>query len=252
MRGVELVQLPKVGHGFSVESRWVPQFSRSFGRLAAIPSAAPSVTAAPVRDLPLIELRPNSRGRSLAVIVSGDGGWAGLDRQIGETFQERGIPVVGLDALRYFWKSRTPEEMGADLTRIVRHYLDAWHASDLLLVGYSRGAETLPFMINRLPGDLRSRIRTVALIGPERTTAFEFHVRDWLGGTSGTVPTAGEIARLSGLNVLCLYGSDERNSACPVLPRGVATLVELRGGHHFGGAYRELADRILEKAGMTE
>jgi type IV secretory pathway VirJ component len=54
---------------------------------------------------------------------------------------------------------------------------------------------------------------------------------------------------LSGLDVLCLYGADERDSACPLLPRGVATLEELRGGHHFGGAYRELADRILRVAG---
>jgi type IV secretory pathway VirJ component len=249
IRGAELVRLPKVGHGFGVRSRWIPQFRDALAHLTAAPTAVPAVTAAPVRDLPLIELRPKTGGHRLAVIVSGDGGWASLDRQIGETFAARGIPVVGLDALRYFWKARSPEQMGADFTRIVRHYLDAWHASDLLLVGYSRGAETLPFMINRLPGDLRARIRVVALIAPARVTAFEFHLRDWLGRTAGKVPTPDEIARLSGLDVLCLYGADERDSACPLLPPGVATLEELRGGHHFGGAYRELADRILRVAG---
>ena len=157
-----------------------------------------------MRDLPLIELHPKARGHQLAIIVSGDGGWASLDRQIGETFAARGIPVVGWDALRYFWKARSPEQMGADLTRIVRHYLDAWHASDLLLVGYSRGAETLPFMINRLPGDLRARIRVVALIAPARVTAFEFHVRDWLGGTAGTVPIP--LFDLQPLGVTTLFG----------------------------------------------
>ena len=249
MQGVDLVRLPKVGHGFGVASRWVPQYRDAFARLAASPAATPAVAAASVRDLPLIELPSREGGHRLAVIVSGDGGWAGLDREIGQTFAARGISVVGLDALRYFWSSRTPEQMGADLTRVVRHYLDAWHASDLLLVGYSRGAETLPFMINRLPGDLRARIRVVGLIAPARSTAFEFHVRDWLGGTAGTVPTVGEISKLGGLDVLCLYGSDERDSACPLLPRGVVSVVVLRGGHHFGGAYRELADRILRAAG---
>jgi len=251
MHGVDLVRLPKVGHGFGVESRWVPQFHTAFTRVASAVPVTPAVTAAPVRDLPLIELRGSGDTHRLAIIVSGDGGWASLDRQIGETFAARGISVVGLDALRYFWTARTADQMGADLTRIVRHYMSAWKASDLLLVGYSRGGETLPFMVSRLPADLRERIRVVTLIAPARTTTFEFHVTAWLGSSEGGVPTAGEIGRLKGLNVLCLYGSDDRESVCPTLPGGVAKVEELSGGHHFGGAYRELADRILRAAGES-
>ena len=139
--------------------------------------------------------------------------------------------------------------MAAEKDRIARHYLDAWHRDELLLVGYSLGAETLPFMVSRLPADLRSQIRVVALIGAARTTSFEFHVGDWLGTAKGNVPTAGEIARLRGLNLLCLYGSDEDDSVCPRLAPGLARSVELPGGHHLGGAYRQLAERILLSAG---
>ncbi|MEO8090458.1 MAG: AcvB/VirJ family lysyl-phosphatidylglycerol hydrolase, partial [Gemmatimonadales bacterium] len=184
------------------------------------------------------------------IVVSGDGGWASIDRQIGEIFAANGVSVVGLDALRYFWTARTPERIGADLTRIARHYMTAWRATDLLLVGYSRGAETLPFMVSRLPPDLRNRIRVVALLGPERTTAFEFHVTDWLGGErkAGRETTAPEIAKLMGLRVLCMYGTDEKDSVCPALAPGVATIIPLPGGHHFDGAYREMAARILRAA----
>lgn len=253
VRGAEIVLLPKVGHGFGVGSRWVPQFHEAFARLFTARTASEGTrdtkdTA--VRGLPLVELRSRASGAELAIIVSGDGGWASLDRQIGETFAEQGITVVGLDALRYYWKARRPEEMGADLTRIARHYLDSSGARDLLLVGYSHGAETLPFMVNRLPADLRDRIRVVALLGPARTTTFEFHLADWLGGGggSGREAVVPEVEKLRGLRLLCVYGTDEKDSACPLLPPSLATAMPVAGGHHFGGAYRDLAARILHAA----
>ena len=113
----------------------------------------------------LVELPSNSGSRALAVVISGDGGWAKFDRQIGETFAARGIPAVGLNSLQYFWNARTPEQAAADLARIVRHYFLSWNTSELWLVGYSRGADVLPFMVSRLPADLKARVRIVALLG---------------------------------------------------------------------------------------
>lgn len=250
VRGAEIVVLPKVGHGFGVESQWVQQFREAFAKVTRPVAVTEASRDTAVRGLPLTELPSRAGGAELAIIVSGDGGWASLDRQIGETFAGRGIPVVGLDALRYFWKARTPDEMGADLARIMRHYMERWGAREVLLVGYSRGAETLPFMVSRLPGDLRRRVRIVALLGPERTTTFEFHLSDWLGGKGGATreATGPEIGKLRGLRVLCIYGTGEPESACPSLPAGVATVVPVKGGHHFDGAYRDLAARILAAA----
>jgi Type IV secretory pathway, VirJ component len=115
----------------------------------------------------------------------------------------------------------------------------------VLLVGYSLGAEVLPFMASRLPPDLRSRVRLVALLGPGRTATFEFHVGEWLGRAVHGPPTAPEIDRLAGLRVLCLYGTDETDSACPLVHRG-PVVERVPGGHHFGGSYTSLADRILQ------
>jgi type IV secretory pathway VirJ component len=247
--GADIVLLPQVGHGFGVEPRWVPQLQAVFERIVRGTTAMAAPNAPAVRDLPLVELRSRGSSRKLAVIVSGDGGWASLDRQIGETLAEEGIPVVGLNSLQYFWKARTPEQAASDLARILRHYLQAWGASEALLVGYSRGAETLPFMVTRLPQDLRSHIRAVALLAPGLTAEFEWHLADLLGRQSAsgrrTVP---EIRQLRGMRVLCIYGADETDSACPELPPGIATSIEVPGGHHFGGSYREVARRILQTA----
>jgi type IV secretory pathway VirJ component len=255
VRGARLVRLPGVGHGFSVQAHWLPQLRQVFEQVSR---AEPASAAAPaVRDLPLVELPVKAGTGELAVIVSGDGGWAGIDRDIGEALASKGIPVVGLNSLRYFWRARTPDESGRDLARILRHYLDAWKARDAVLVGYSLGADVLPFMASRLPPDLRSRVRLVALLAPGRTASFEFHVSQWLGKGGGGPPTAPEIERLSGLRVLCLYGTDDRDSACPMVRRGLAEVVRVPGGHHFGGSYASLVERILQgmgpdRAGATE
>jgi type IV secretory pathway VirJ component len=247
VRGARLVRLSGVGHGFSVEAHWMPRFREVFERLSRMqPRRAPAPPA--VRDLPLVEVPAKGDSGELAVIMSGDGGWASLDRDIGQALAARGIPVVGFNSLQYFWRARTPDEASRDLARVLRHYLNAWNARDALLVGYSLGADVLPFMVSRLPPDLRSRVHLVALLGPERTATFEFHVAEWLGGAGRGPATAPEIERLTGLRVLCFYGEDETDSACRLVHPGAATVVRVPGGHHFGGSYESLAERILGAA----
>lgn len=244
-----VVGLPSTGHGFGDPRAWLGAFLGAYARLTrdTIP-AAPAAVA--VRGLPLVEVpaRGAAGGRTMAVVVSGDGGWAGVDREIAGVFAERGVPTVGLNSLQYFWRGSTPDSAARDLARIVSHYLAAWDRDSVVLVGYSRGADVLPFMAARLPEALRRRVRVVALLAPSRTASFEFHLADWLGAAARpgeALATAGEIARLRGTPVLCFYGTEERDSACPVVDPAVATPIPLAGGHHLGGDYRWIADRVL-------
>jgi type IV secretory pathway VirJ component len=215
-------------------------------------------------DLPLLELPvPGSTGDTLAVIVSGDGGWAGLDRDVASLLADRGFPVVGLNTLQYFWKPRTPEGAAADLGRILRTYLTAWKRKDALLVGYSLGGEVLPFMVDRLPPDLLAKVRMVALLGPGRTTSFQFRLSEWLGHGGGeNRPVAPEVARLKGKPVVCIYGGGEKATSLCSMLGSLATPVELPGAHYLGSDPRAVVDAIqrhLEKgaaaqkeAGQTE
>jgi type IV secretory pathway VirJ component len=254
VRGAETVVLPKVGHGFGVYRNWVPQLEQSFRRIYAPPERPAPPLAPEVGDLPLIELPVAGGGRpELAVIYSGDGGWASLDRRVGEVLQAEGMPVVGVSSLQYFWKARTPDGAAQDLERILRHYLTSWNRQQALLIGYSLGADVLPFMADRLPEELRQRVRLVALLGPSTTTSFEFHVSEWLGAApSDELPVAPEVEKLAGTRILCFYGEEEQDSLCHALPPGLATLVPEKGAHHFGGDYRALARTILEAAAAPE
>ncbi|HVT15243.1 MAG TPA: AcvB/VirJ family lysyl-phosphatidylglycerol hydrolase [Thermoanaerobaculia bacterium] len=216
------------------------------------------VPETPVRkslpDLPLLELPvPGATVDTLAVIVSGDGGWAGLDRDLARVLAEKGVPVVGLNSLQYFWTPRNPDGAAADLERILRTYLAAWNRQKALLIGYSLGAEVLPFMANRLPADLLDRVRLVALLGPNRTTSFEFRLSEWLGHGGGEErPVLPEVAKLKPRQVFCLYGGGEKEeSLCPLLGQaGVA--VELPGAHYLGGDYRAVADAVIAHAVNNE
>jgi type IV secretory pathway VirJ component len=246
----EVVLLPKVGHGFSVQKNWLPQFRDAFARLAATDPQRDVPTLADVADLPLVEIpaRPNgSHQQLMAVIVSGDGGWAGIDRQLGEYFAQSGIAVVGLNSLKYFWSRKTPERAAGDLTRILRAYMNAWNKQEVMLIGYSRGADVLPFMAARLPEDLGSRVVLTVFLGPETSVDFQFHLTDFIGSAkrSTDLPTLPEVEKLYGRRLACFYGADESGSLCPRLDSSKVDIVQLQGGHHFGGDYATIARQIM-------
>ena len=55
---------------------------------------------------------------------------------------------MGLDSLRYFWSPRTPDGLAADTNRMILYYLTHWAKKRVLLIGYSQGADVLPFAVN--------------------------------------------------------------------------------------------------------
>jgi type IV secretory pathway VirJ component len=239
-----VVALPLVGHGFSVERNWMPQFRAAYARLTT-PAAAAPVRAPQIGDLPLHEVQASGPSAEFALLLTGDGGWAGLDQELAARLAARGVPIVGLNSLKYFWKQRTADETAQDVARILRHYLSAWHATRVLLIGYSFGADVLPFVINRLPEDLRTHIASVSLLGIDAHASFEISIADWVGSDAGGPQTRPELLQLTALPVLCIYGQGESDSICPGLPAGHIVVEQIGRGHHFSGDYAALAERIL-------
>ena len=128
-----------------------------------------------------------------------------------------------------------------------------YNYGDSILIGFSQGADVLPFTVNRLPPAAKAKVRATALIGLGEKASFEFHVTNWLG-PSGDKPIAPEASRLSAHDTLCMQGDKEPNSLCPKLPTTAVTTVLLPGNHHFNGAYALLAQtisRFADKAGPS-
>jgi type IV secretory pathway VirJ component len=271
VRGAAIVMLPKVGHDFASLPDWAPQYNAGYGKLAA---QNPATRVAPpppgLSDLPVVEIpaqpaappgavppgaarpeaaRPNAAwSDTFAIIMSGDGGWAGLDQDVAAALSAKGVSVVGLDSLRYYWTARTPNGLAADTDRMIRYYLAHFGKQRVLLIGYSQGADVLPFAVNRLPEASRARVALTAVMGMSDHALFEFHLSSWVSDDNSGPATLPEINRITGMPVLCIYGADESDSLCPKLDPKKFNIVKLKGGHHFDGDYANLAQQILAAA----
>ena len=245
--GAAMSTLPGTGHDLVAASNGLPALLAGYraltrGRNVALPPPPASLV-----DLPLIELPATGKGDTFAVLLSGDGGWAGLDKEVADALVAKGIAVVGFDSLRYFWKARTPEELAGDLDRTLRYYAGHWKKPKVVLVGYSQGADVLPFAVNRLPAATRAMVAQTVLMGLGDNASFEFHLANWIGKDGG-LPIMPEVVKLKEADTLCVYGDDDDDSICPKIPRGHVHVEALPGGHHFDGAYDKLAEVILQRA----
>ncbi|HEY4210915.1 MAG TPA: AcvB/VirJ family lysyl-phosphatidylglycerol hydrolase [Steroidobacteraceae bacterium] len=250
VNGAKYIELPGVDHNYRAGRKWTTKFDAAFDSLAesadkSLPRAPESLAGLPIIEVPVGE-GATGNSDTFAVLLSGDGGWAGLDKEVAGALAEKGIPVAGVDSLRYFWTPRTPVGIAQDMDRLVRYYSKQWHRNRAILIGYSQGADVLPFAVNRLQPLTREQVKLIALIGISKDAAFEFHVTNWLGGGTNGLPTAPEMRKLSGSNTLCIYGDDDEDSVCPSVAAANAKVIKLSGGHHFGGDYAGLAKLIAQ------
>ena len=219
--------------------------------LAAAQGVAPA--AANVSDLPVVELRATGHTGTLVIFLSGDGGWADIDRQIGQTLAQRGVDVIGFD-LRSYLRSgkRNADGTAADVQRVALHYLPLWGDTRLVIAGYSRGADFAPFVATRLSPELRGRLALVAMLGLQEHASFHYRFSDlWATTTSPKdAPILPELERLRGTNMLCVYGTKEDESLCRNIDPSLVYPVGKVGGHHFDGDYRALTDLIVARMGL--
>lgn len=221
----------------------------SLTALATVSLLAQSTRAATaLGDLPLIEVPATQPGAgTIAVFLSGDGGWASLDKQIAQVLAEHGIGVIGLNSRAYLSSRKSPEQAANDVARIARAYLTQWSARRLLLIGYSRGAVMVPFVATRLPADLKRQIALVAMLGLEQNMNFQFHWTDIVRNTKrpDDFPVAPELLRLRGTPMVCVYGTEEQDSPCRGADPTLMKQIVRQGDHHFDGNYRALAELLI-------
>jgi type IV secretory pathway VirJ component len=191
------------------------------------------------------------RGQWFGVFLTGDGGWVGLDKGVSLELAKHDIPIVGWDSLKYFWKRRTPDGAAHDLDRVLTYYAHAWGRRHVLLIGYSQGADTMPFMVNRLPAATHALIGYTTLLGISDNALWEFHLATWLGKPPKGIPTQPELEHWSGSPYLCIYGESDADAACAAETGHDGTALKMSGGHHFGGGYDRIADEILSRLPPT-
>lgn len=212
-------------------------------------------TSTNVRDLPIVELlAAHSSGNTVAIVLSGDGGWADIDQKVGQRLQARGIDVVGLDIRDYLREaSRSPAGVGSDISRIARRYMALWGKQNVAIIGYSRGSDLAPFAANNLAPDIRPHLTLIVMLALLERASFEYHFSDLWRTTSGSgdTPILPQLEELKGVPMICVYGKEEKESLCRTAPAGLMTVIARNGKHHFDGNYNALADIIYQAIART-
>jgi type IV secretory pathway VirJ component len=235
----ELITLPDVGHGFSKWSDFMPQWKDAYNRIIEKSKKDQPVTdnVSNPKKLPVVITNALEQNREapVALLISGDGGWYGFEQQIADNLAKHEIPTVGLDSKKYFWNRRTPDETARDIGNELNYYLKEWGRDKLVLVGYSLGAEIVPFIVNRLSEDVKSKVISVVLLSPDVTTDFEIHISNMLGmgNRQNTYDVAEEIKKIEGVNTILIFGEGEK-SKVPELLKGASVKISfIPGDHHY-------------------
>ena len=255
----ELISLPNVGHGFSFTRNWLPQFNSAYQKILREPGYVEKIVAqntllqaqhlVPLNtDLPLT-LIPSSSNENLplAFFISGDGGWTSFDQAVCQQLAENGMPVVGLDAQKYFWNEKQPKETSDEITRAVEHYMQQWHKNSLVLIGYSFGACVAPFIANNFSNPLRDILKGVYCFSPDETGDFEIHISDMLNfKNKEKYNVLSELKKIKSLNPVCIFGNDEDIELRNHFSATGIRVETLPGNHHYENNYKVVAEIVYK------
>jgi type IV secretory pathway VirJ component len=193
------------------------------------------------QSLPVKEFTGNTDSLSF-LYISGDGGMNTFSTNLCNEITKKGYNVAAVNAKSYFWNKKTPDQTTTDITRYLEGYLSKRKNRQLVLVGYSFGADVLPFIINRLPANLQQEVKAVVLISPGASTDFEIHLTDIFGGDKKrNLDVTAEIIRIQHNRTVIIAGSDEKSDYAKNTGNRRYIYKELPGGHHYGDDTKTLA-----------
>jgi type IV secretory pathway VirJ component len=173
----------------------------------------------------------------IALILSGDGGWYGFEQRIAQNLGIHGIPTIGIDTRKYFWKRKTPEKTASDMEALLKFFSSKWDKHNFIIMGYSQGAEIVPFLISRFTGPVKSCIKSAVLLSPDTTTDFEVHISNMIGAgnSQNTYNVIDEINKILNTNILCIFGDGEKTKVPSILKPTPVRTVFVPGDHHYKG-----------------
>ncbi len=261
----QLIELPGVDPGFVVSSAWLPRFIDAYKKILVSPGFAEQKAAQNALlqsqklkplggDFPVIVIPAAARDTlPMVFLISGDGGWTSFDNSLGEAFAAKGMPVAGLDAQKYFWNAKTPDETTIAVSKAIQYYMQQWNKKKFALAGYSFGACVVPFIASRLSTDLKKSCVGVYSLSPDETADFEIHISDMLnfGTADDKYNVPAEIRRIKQLHTVCVFGIEESTSTRSHFSATGAKIITVPGNHHYNDNPSSATDAILKEIYKT-
>ena len=199
------------------------------------------VATAQKSNLPVKEWNASTQ-LPFVLYLSGDGGFNAFSNNLCETLNKAGYSVAAVNSKSYFWSRKTPEQAAQDLAAYLEPQLNKKNPQ-LILIGYSFGADVLPFIVNRLPESMKKNLASVILLSPSTSTDFEIHLMDMFGkNPKRSMDVVVEINKMNVQKTATIFGSDEAGFPTNEIKTKNYANETMASGHHFEGN----ADKLVK------
>lgn len=197
-------------------------------------------TTLPVKELSSAAQTP------FVFYITGDGGFNSFSTDLCTEINNAGYPVTSLNAKSYFWDKKTPEQTVTDISTYIESQLKKRKNQQIVLAGYSFGADVMPFIVNRLPDSVKKKLISVVLLSPSASTDFEIHFSDMFGTPKKrAMDVVAEINKMGTQKTAIILGDDEDGFPEKDILLKTVVIKSLAGGHHYDGNTAEVAKAMM-------
>lgn len=190
----------------------------------------------------------NIDNKAMIIFLSGDGGWIDFDDDLAVAFSENGFNTVGFNSRAYFWDKKSPKQIGLDISTIIKDYSKNFDCENVILCGYSFGADVVPFIYNNLNFKEKVKVKSLILLSPYASTDFVVYTTDLLnwGGDKRKFKVVKEVEKIR-LPINCYYGKEEVVKPLNVITKKRFHLHQLEGGHRYAeGSIKIIISNLLK------
>ena len=200
-----------------------------------------------ISDLPIMTYVSADSSKPIIIYYTGDGGFNSFSTEFAKQFNSKGYSVISFNCLKGFWRSKAPEESALEASNLISYYESEWKKKQIVFIGYSFGADVVPFIFTRLPKNQADDVKKIILLSPSNHTDFEVHLTEMMGKNrkgANNVPT--EINKINQKPILILSGEKEEGSLnFSDLKFTNYQKITIPGGHHYDRDPAEVVDSII-------
>ena len=175
---------------------------------------------------------PNHQ-KPLIVYLSGDGGFNSFSDALCKDLAKNDYEVLAINSNAYFKKKKTPLEASTFLESQIRKYVTDRINPNIILLGYSFGADVIPFIYTIGSATITKTTSKIMLLAPSPTTDFEIHLLDMLD-MNGTykMDVAAEINKITTLPIYVVAGSKTEFPSAKIKNKNTRVTI-VNGNTHF-------------------
>ena len=197
----------------------------------------------PTAKIPVIESKSAGNSDFYIIFMTGNGGWRNLAQYVASYLNSKNVSVLAINTKKYLFSEKKPAQIACDLETLIDRYDIKWGKDRVVFIGYSMGAEVLPFAVNRMEDKYINKLEDLILIGPWQKATFKVKLADYFYEVEKGEDIYEELQKMK-LKKSYVICDDNEYSICLKDLQGVIDHEQIGGGHHFGGDYSALAKLI--------